>query len=283
MQHRPQLALTVALVGCLAACAAEPSEPRTDAGADGGGFVVLPDGGAVPQCRGNRDGVIDRGEVTFLPGVEVRYRVNPANSVARLSTRGAMQGGTRVWDFRDPAGELVSLRLERTEGQWFTPRFAGAEYAARLDPRQPLLGVYRATDAAVFLLGAAGPSASSQTIIPYNPPLEVLRFPLRVGLEWTAEATTQDAQVEGTPAASRDTYAIAVDARGTVQTEAITFTDALRVRVELTQRFPAGPGTRRIQYLWLVECYGEVARAVSREGELDPDFTEASEFRRLGL
>ena len=63
----------------------------------------------------------------------------------------------------------------------------------------------------------------------------------------------------------------------------LTFRRALRLRIESTQRFPAGPGVRRIQYLWLAECYGEVARMTSRDGEVDPDFTEAVEFRRLGL
>jgi hypothetical protein len=33
----------------------------------------------------------------------------------------------------------------------------------------------------------------------------------------------------------------------------------------------------------MVECYGEIARMTSREGEVDPAFTMASEFRRLGL
>ena len=47
--------------------------------------------------------------------------------------------------------------------------------------------------------------------------------------------------------------------------------------------FAAGPGVRKIQYLWLVECYGEVARMTSRDGEVDPDFASAVEFRRLGI
>jgi len=53
--------------------------------------------------------------------------------------------------------------------------------------------------------------------------------------------------------------------------------------VEVTQRFPAGPGVRRIQYLWMVECYGEAARMTSLDNEVNPDFTMAVEFRRLGL
>ncbi len=63
----------------------------------------------------------------------------------------------------------------------------------------------------------------------------------------------------------------------------LTIRQALRVRIESTQMFRAGPGVRRIQYLWLTECYGEVARITSTDGEVDPAFTQAAEFRRLGL
>ena len=41
-------------------------------------------------------------------------------------------------------------------------------------------------------------------------------------------------------------YDVTVDARGEVRLPELTFPDALRVRVEVTQRFPAGPGVRRI-------------------------------------
>ena len=264
-------------------CSADPGPVGPDGAVDGGGFIPF-DAGPGPTCRGNRDGVISRDELVFVVGAEGRYRVNPAGTLARLDTRGTMRpDGSRAWDLRDAAGDLVSLRLEPASTQWFAARFPEAQYAARLDPRAPLLGVYRATDTAVQLLGAAGPAASSETVIPYATPLDVLRFPLRLGDTWTATSQTQDATVEGVPAVSRDRYEITVDARGEVRTEAITFSDALRVRVELTQTFPAGPGTRRIQYLWMAECYGEVARAVAREGEVNPEFSEATEFRRIGL
>ncbi len=265
-------------------CAAGPIENRTDAAADGTGFVVVGDSGAGVSCRGNRDGVITRDEVVFVPGAEVRYRVNPANTLARVDPRGADgPGGTRRWDFTDPTGEMVSLRLERAQGQWFAGAFPTAEYAARIDVRSAPLGVYRATAEAVELLGVVGARAEDGTRVPYNVPLAILRFPLRVGAQWRAEAMTVDAELNHSPVASRDRYEITVDARGELRVPAITFPDALRVRVEVTQSFPAGPGTRRTQLLWLVECYGEVARAVSRDGELDAEFREATEFRRLAF
>lgn len=252
--------------------------------ADGGGFVTLPDAGPGVVCRGNRDGTIARAEVVFAPGVEVRYRINPTGTLANVSPRGVTNpDGSRTWDFADRTGEPVTLSLSSSAGQWWQARFPTAQYASRIDPRSPNLGVYRASETSVELLGLVAPLESTMTVVPYEPGVAVLRFPLTMGATWTAESTTRDAVVDGTPVASRDRYTFTVDARGTVRLPELTFTDALRVRVELTQQFPAGPGVRKIQYLWLVECYGEVARMTSRDGEVDPDFTSAMEFRRLGL
>jgi hypothetical protein len=261
------------------ACATQEVAPR-DGGRDA--FVALPDGG--PACRGNLDGVIDRSEVVFVPGAEARYRINPLGLGVRVSTAGTTgSDGTRTWDFTAMEGELVSLQLAAVEGQWFAPQFVGAQYAARLDPRESTLGVYRATDTAVELLGAAGERESPRTLLRYDAPIALLRFPLRLGDRWSATATTVDGTIDGTPVASRDTYELHVDARGEVRLGILTFRDALRLRIEVTQRFPAGPGRRRIQYLWLTECYGEVARITSPDGQVELEFTTAQEFRRLGL
>ncbi len=277
------LARFFAAGSCLVGCASGP-EVQGNPSADGGGYVPLPDAGTVAVCRGNFDGVIARSEVVFVPGIEVRYRINPPSTLARVMPRGILNtDGTRTWDFADRTGDTVTLSLSTSAGQWWQSRFPTAQYASRIDPRSPNLGVYRAGDTSVELLGLVAPEESTMTVVPYEPGVPVLRFPLMMGATWTADSTTRDAQVEGTPVASRDRYTFLVDARGTVRLPELTFRDALRLRIELTQQFPAGPGVRKIQYLWLVECYGEVARMTSQDGELDPDFTSALEFRRLGL
>jgi hypothetical protein len=270
----------LAWIGLLASgCVTEEPELR-DGGRDA--FVPLADAG--PVCRGNLDGVIDRSEVLFVPGAEARYRINPSGVGVRVSTAGTSSAdGSRVWDFTGMEGALVPLQLVAVEGQWFAARFPGAQYAARLDPREPTLGVYRATDTSVEFLGAVGEREAPPTILRYDAPVPLLRFPLRLGDRWSATATTVDGVVEGTPVASRDTYELHVDARGEVRLGILTFRDALRLRVEVSQRFPAGPGRRRIQYLWMTECYGEVARITSMEGQVELEFATAQEFRRLGL
>jgi len=63
----------------------------------------------------------------------------------------------------------------------------------------------------------------------------------------------------------------------------LTFTDALRGHIELTQQFWTGAGVGKIQCFWMIECCGEVTQTTSQDGEVDPDVTTAAEFRRLGL
>lgn len=270
------LALSLASTAC-----AMPVGPERDGGR-GDSYVPLPD--AAASCRGNGDGVIDRSEVLFVPGAEVRYRVNPLGVGVVVNTAGMPGvGDARVWDFSSADGEVVTLRLLDVSGQYFSGQFAGAQYAARLDPREPTLGVYRATDTAVQFLGAVSESASTRTMIKYDVPVELLRFPMRLNDTWSVTAMTVDSMVDGIPVASRDSYTMTVDAHGEVRLGALTFRDALRLRVELVQQFPAGMGRRRIQYLWLTECYGEIARISSLDGQVALEFTTAQEFRRLGF
>lgn len=270
-----------AIVAALLQACAIGSDPRVTPGEDVR-VIPLPDGGVM--CRGNNDGTITRDEVVFAPGIEVRYRTNPAGTAAVVNSRGeGLPDGTRTWDFTDGTGDLLSLAATEVTDQWYAAFFAGAGYAAPLDLRQPTLGVYRATDTEVQLMGVVDPMEETGTRVRYEPAVPVLRFPMSMGTTWSADATVADGMVNNLPVASRDHYDFTVDAQGEVRLGVLTFRRALRLRLETTQRFPAGPGVRRIQYLWLAECYGEVARMTSRDGEVDPDFTEAADFRRLGL
>ncbi len=275
----PLFAIALAL---FTGCPAAPVQPRTEDSPDGS-FITLPDAG-LPACQGNHDSQIERSEVVFVPGVTVRYRINPAGTLVPVNVNGAAQpDGTHVWDFSSIAGDTVELSLLGVSGQWFASDYPTGQYASRLDPRSPDLGVYRATDTAVQLLGVAGGTASEGTLAPYDTPVDILQFPLYQGVHWMASAMTLDAEFDGTPVASRDQYTVTVDEVGVVRLPTLVFTQALRVHVEVTQTFPAGPGTRKIQYLYFAECYGEIARITSQAGEVNPDFTLATEFRRLGL
>ena len=92
-----------------------------------------------------------------------------------------------------------------------------------------------------------------------------------------------NATVRGLPYAGRDTYQVSVDASGRLELTDLTFTQVLRVRTQLTVEPAVGATVTRRQVSWMFECFGEVARAVSLDGELQEDFTTTSELRRLGL
>ena len=74
-----------------------------------------------------------------------------------------------------------------------------------------------------------------------------------------------------------------VDATGLLALPYITFSQTLRVKTLVTVEPIAGAKTTRRQVSYFFECFGEVARIASANNEPAEDFTEAAEFRRLGL
>ena len=63
----------------------------------------------------------------------------------------------------------------------------------------------------------------------------------------------------------------------------LTFTQAMRVQTNVTAEPAVGLPVTRRQAGFVFECFGEVARATSRDNETQDDFTAAAEVRRLGL
>ena len=93
----------------------------------------------------------------------------------------------------------------------------------------------------------------------------------------------RDGVVQGLPYAGRDTYQIEVSGAGELVLPDVTFTQVLRVRTHLTAQPAVGASRSQWQVSFLFECFGEVARATSRDGETAADFTTAAEVRRFGL
>jgi hypothetical protein len=55
-----------------------------------------------------------------------------------------------------------------------------------------------------------------------------------------------------------------------------------RVRTKVTVEPTVGATVVRRQTSFFAECFGEVARVTSADGETNEDFTSAAELRRLG-
>ncbi len=273
------LGLALAAVLSVAACS-EPGVVGPDAAID-------PDAGpgpdAMPTCQGNNDGVITADEMPMVPGASISYLVNAPGTTVTVAPSGQPdgQGGTS-WDFSDDSGQAWTIGLSTVIGQWYESSFANAQYASPLSPSDDTLGVYRVADGAIWLLGYASPD-EDRTLAVYDEPVPLIRFPITEGMSWTKVSHITDAVYDNQPFASTDTYRISVDQRGTVEFPYLSLHNTLRMKVELHTSLPGGQTIHRIQYLYLHECWGELARIVSTDGELDPAFTTAAEFRRLAM
>ncbi|MFU8803685.1 MAG: hypothetical protein ACNA8W_07755, partial [Bradymonadaceae bacterium] len=196
--------------------------------------------------------------------------------------------GVRVWDWRGDDGTDQLLRVSAGElaGKWYADRFPGAEFVLPLDAAGELESVYSRTTSGLYLHGFASATEnpdSGQTLVVYEDPVTTLRFPVENGQTWVSVGRARNSKIYDLPYAGRDTYEIEVDATGELWLPEIAFDQVLRVRTHLTTQPAAGESTSRRQVSFLFECFGEVARATSLEGEREKNFGRASEVRRLGI
>ena len=258
----------------------EDGGPVQDGGttADGG---AVSDGGLT--CRGNNDGVIERGELAFLVGFTARYQVSGGSGETAVELQGATgSDGKPLWDFSSLTGQKVSLGPECVADKWFAAHFPGASYAVITDQAKDILGIFKVSDSELQLMGFAS-RADGQTRLVYDQPVTLLKFPMRLGDHWIASANVNNGLYDGVPVASHDVYDVHIDKLGTVRLPFLDFQNSLRIRIRLTQTFPMGPGRTTVQVQFYHECYGEVLWLLSKENESNDDFSRAAAFRRLSL
>ncbi len=241
----------------------------------------IPDNPA-PACQPNSDGTVSAAEAPFPTGVTVTFRTALG---APVDLVGETVDGERTWDLSAPAAGDTDLPIttEQVLDQWFAGLFQGASYAARLTAQNSLLGVFRRTDSALQLLGVVSPEAGTlRTELIYDPPVDLLRFPVTLGAEWMIESKITG-RAEGVPCTSvggcMERYRFEVDAAGTVLTPFGAF-PSLRVRTELDRKVGLVTQVSR-SFQWVVECFGIVATVNSQVGETQIEFSSASELRRL--
>ncbi|MFH1438191.1 MAG: hypothetical protein ABIJ56_20950 [Pseudomonadota bacterium] len=116
----------------------------------------------------------------------------------------------------------------------------------------------------------------------YDPPVEIVRFPIRKGDTWLVESDVSGVN-NWIPATATAEYNVHVDATGIVHVPAGEF-NVTRIRIDLDQSVPFTIfGMSNIGYTFIAECYGVIARIRSTDGEEEPNFTQAAEYRRLTL
>ncbi len=246
--------------------------PDGDGGTGGGSGT---DGGAA-TCVPNHDGTVSRDEVTLAAGLSATFRIGTQATVDTAGTYDA--DGTRHWRLDgDLAGDHdVTVATLSPAGTWWAGDFKDATYAGRLRDGQDLFGVFQATPTALMLLGVVSPNGgATRTELTYHPAVQVLHFPLTQGAAWRT-----DSQVTGVTGGVASYYTESwvdrVDDSGRLDTPYGTF-DVLRVRVETTD----DQVTPTRSFLFVSECFGNVASVFSNPGETAAEFTRAAEVSRL--
>ena len=277
MDHRC-LALAFVLVFAATACGDNVTAPPDR-------DLYEPAATDPPQCRPNLDGLIEMHEIAPTLGLTQRLLVNPADSTVVVDPRGTGDDA-RHWDWSgDPsADQRLEFEAEPLADAWFAESFPGGEYLLPLDAAGTQEGVYSIAEDGVYLHGIASvdDDPGRATLLPYQEPVRLYRLPLTVGERWTAEGELVDATLDGLPYAAADTYEVDVVAAGTLELPQFEFAGAVAVRTAITVAPGIGDPTTVRHLSFFFECFGEVARATSHLDEADPDFTQATEVRRLG-
>ncbi len=263
------------------------AQARPDGGAEAGDDAdgESHDGGGEDDtgpttCVPNRDGVIERDEVTLQPGLHATFKV--AEDV-EIDTQGTEQAdGSRVWDLSgDLAGDRrVLVELRSADGAWYKPEFPDATYVSELNGAGDKIGVFGADEVGLYMQGIVSPDDGwDRTELEYDPPAKILQFPMEQGDTWQTESEVSG-RFEGTVVTGDEIYSSQVDAHGTMKTPFGDF-EVLRVRTMLDRSFAWTWPETLITYTFVAECFGTVATIRSEEGEDDPQFTRAAEVRRL--
>jgi hypothetical protein len=230
-------------------------------------------------CLPNLDGKIDAAELRAALDVPASYMISPSGNTRAVSLTGTS------WDFTQPGGDPVSVfTAAPLAGKWYAASFPGGQFAVPFDATGSLDGIYAEDDQSFRLLGVASTQPSPPegvTLLPYDAPVALYRFPLAPGLAWTEHGVISKGTLRGLPYVGTDTYDIHVDTDGELALPDVTITQALLVRTTVTVAPSVGAPVTRRQASFLFECLGEVARATSADGETSDDFTTAVEIRRL--
>jgi hypothetical protein len=265
-------------LGCVSSNATHPNEHT---GYDGGTTAPL-------SCVPNLDGDITSAEAQAVVGVAVKYLVSPKGENRPVDLAGSVDSsGHLVWDFGTDYADDQVAQIEATPvtGKWYASSFPNGQFVTPFDAGDTVEAVYSQDDQAIWLQGLASAQESppqGQTLLVYQQPIALYRFPLTAGSTWTSIGTIANGMLDGLPWAEEDTYQATDDATGQMILPDFTFTQAHRVRFTVTLVPAAGQTQVTRQASFMFECFGEIARATSLPGETNDDFTTAAEIRRFG-
>ena len=233
----------------------------------------------LPNCVPNRDGAITADELPIALGATISYYAGTGRSL--------LQTGTD-WDLSAelPDDAVVAVGPVALHDQWYAASFPAGQFV--VDAGGSLDGIYHQDAQALWLDGTASQQempAAGKTLIVYSPPIAVLRFPVTTGDAFTTTVTLVNATINGLPFQGTDELEVDVAGEGKLHLPYVSFSPVLRVRTHVTRKASAGgvPSTGKRTTIWLFECFGEIARAESKQDETNPDFANAAYLRRFAL
>lgn len=240
------------------------------------------------DCVPNLDGRIDADELAPAFGIGATYLVSPAGETRGVELFGTVDvDGLRSWDLTaSPDDAVVTIAAAELSGRWYAASFPGGAFVTPFDAGGRVEAVYHHDQDGLWLHGLASAledPAEGRTLLVYGEPIALFRFPIEPGAEWISTGEIRNGLIRGLPYAGRDIYAAEVFGAGTLALPDLSFAQAHAVRFQVTAQPAVGQSVSRRQTSFLFECFGEVARATSRDGETEDAFTTAAELRRLGF
>jgi len=235
---------------------------------------------ALPSCIPNRDGVIDASELPIAYGATLAYYAG-ANRTVDLA------GKSGIFDLSDERADdtIVALGPVALGTQWYADQFPTGAFV--VDAGSGLDGIYHQDDRALWLDGTASQEpmpAAGKTLVRYADPIALLRFPLADGAAYSTTAALASATISGLPFVGSDKLDVDITAGARLDVPYVQFSPVLRVRTHVVRTPSTGtPVVGKRTTLFLFECFGEVARAESKQDEPAADFTTATYLRRFAL
>jgi len=233
----------------------------------------------LPDCVPNRDRQITADELPIALGAAENYYAGADRTVDLVAESG-------VYDLSQerPDDTVVAVGPVALGAQWYAGSFPAGQFV--VDAGGGIDGIYHQDAAALWLDGSASRDrGANKTLIVYDVPLAVLRFPLTDGAAWSVAAQLPaGTTIAGLPFIGSDKLDVDVTAGARLDVPYVQFSPVLRIRSHATRTASGGsPVVGKRTTLFLFECFGEVARAESEQDEPDPDFTMAVYLRRFAL
>jgi hypothetical protein len=234
----------------------------------------------LPSCIPNRDGQIVAAELPIALGATATYYAGANRTVDLAGSNGLFD-----LSMESPDDTVIALGPIELATQWYADQFPSGQFV--VDAGSGLDGIYHQDERALWLDGTASHDempAAGKTLIRYADPIALLRFPLIDGLVYSTTAALADATIAGLPFNGTDQVDVDVVAGERLSVPYVDFSPVLRVRTHVTRTPSTGtPVVGKRTTIFMFECFGEVARAESKQDETAADFTTAVYLRRFAL